>query len=225
MQHGGSHLHGTSCPQRWDRRLRRGQLPIPEVLILHGALSSSCVDARALPDFIVELCGPGTLGEHILSLCVGRRVPFAIVSMIPLVGMRGNANIESVVRDPTWDSLNLHLHKSWHVEANRIKTSLIRLLCRILESLPHRPADLIILPHGRLSIAPILEFVIDRLIDGAQLILRLVSEAHLGQFIYGDLRHHEVVAWLSCEFIVHIIVVVEVRCIVISPTCRHVVHL
>ena len=183
MKHGGSHLHRTSCPQRGDRRLRRGQLPIQEVLILYGALSSSCVDTGALPDFIVELCGSGTLGEHILSLCVRRRVPFAIVSMIPLVGMRRNADIKTVVRDPTWDSLNLHLHKSRHVEANRIETSLIRLLCGILECFPHRPADLIILPHGRLAIAPILKFVIYRLIDGAQLVLRLVSEAHLGQFI------------------------------------------
>ena len=125
MQHGGSHLHGASCPQRGDRCLRRGELPIPKVLILDGALGSSCVDAGALPDFIVELCGPGTLGEHILSLCVGRRVPFAIVSMIPLVGMRRNAYIQTVVRDPTWDTLNLHLHKSRHVEANRIQTCLI----------------------------------------------------------------------------------------------------
>ena len=147
MQHGGSHLHGASCPQRRYRRLWRGQLPIQEVLILHGALGSSCVDAGALPDFIVELCGPGTLGEHILSLCVGRRVTFAIVSMIPLVGMWRNADIQTVVRDPTWDSLYLHLHKSWHIEANRIQTCLIRLLCRILECLAHRPADLIILPH------------------------------------------------------------------------------
>lgn len=196
MQHGGSHLHGASCPQRGDRRLRRGKLPIQEVLILHGALSSSCIDARTLPDFIVELCGPRTLGEHILSLRVRRRVPFAIISMIPLVGMRRNADIKTVVGDPTWDSLNLHLHKSRHVEANRIQTCLIRLLCRILECLPHRPADLIILPHRRLAIAPILEFIIDRLIDGAKLVLRLVSEAHLGELIYGDLWHHEVVAWL-----------------------------
>jgi len=126
MQHGWSHLHGTSCPQRGDRRLRGGQLPIQEVFILHWALSSSWVDAGTLSYFIVELCGPGTLGEHILSLGVRGRVPFAIVSMIPLVGMRRNADIKTVVGDPPRDHpLDLHLHQSGHVEAYRIQTSLV----------------------------------------------------------------------------------------------------
>jgi hypothetical protein len=99
-------------------------------------------------------------------------------------------------------------------------------LCGILECLPHRPADLIILPRRRLPIAAILEFVIDGLVDGAQLVLRLISETHLGKFIYGDLRHHKVVAWVRCKFVVHVVIIVEVRCVVIStPTCGHVVHL
>ena len=100
------------------------------------------------------------------------------------------------------------------------------MLCGILECLPHGAADLVILPHWRLSIAALLEFVIDGLVDGAQLVLRLISETHLGKFIYGDLRHHEVVAWVRCEFIVHVVIVVEVRCVVVSPTTSgHVVHL
>lgn len=99
------------------------------------------------------------------------------------------------------------------------------MLCGILECLPHRPADLIILPHRRLSNARLLEFVIDGLVDWAQLVLRLISETNMGHIIYGDLRHHKVVAWVGCEFIVHVVIVVEVRCVVISPTCGHVVHL
>ena len=126
MQHGRGHLHGTSCPQRGDRRLRGGQLPIQEVLILHWALSSTRVDTGTLSYFIVELCGPGTLGEHVLSLRVRGRVPFAIVSMIPLVGMRRNADIKTVVGDPPRDHpLDLHLHQSGHVEAYRIQAALV----------------------------------------------------------------------------------------------------
>ena len=100
------------------------------------------------------------------------------------------------------------------------------MLCGILECLPHGAADLVILPHRRLSIAAVLEFVIDGLVDGAQLILRLISETHLGQLIDGDLRHHKVVAWIRREFVIHVVIVVEVRCVVVSPTtCGHVVHL
>ena len=100
------------------------------------------------------------------------------------------------------------------------------MLCGILECLPHGAADLVILPHRRLSIAAVLEFVIDGLVDGAQLILRLISETHLGKFIDGDLRHHKVVAWIRREFVIHVVIVVEVRCVVVSPTtCGHVVHL
>jgi hypothetical protein len=126
VQHGRGHLHGTSCPQRGDRRLRGGQLPVQEVLILHWALSSTRVDAGTLSYFIVELCRPRTLREHVLGLCVRGRVPFAIVSMIPLVGMRRNADIEAVVGDPPRDHpLDLHLHQSGHVEAYRIQAGLV----------------------------------------------------------------------------------------------------